>query len=148
MRSTKTLGAVVAAALALASCSPPPSVDLLVPGDCFDYTELTEGIVGIPPVDCALPHEAEVYSIFDLETVHESVYLDEYDEDDINSLSQDACLAAFPDYVGIEYWESEYYYLWLSPTPEGWAEGEREVVCFLVPELGLTLTGSLRGAAS
>ncbi len=147
MRLPKPLGGVVAGALALASCAPPPSVDLLVPGDCFDYSELTEGIVGIPPVDCSVPHEAEVYLIFDLEGVSEADYLDEYDEDDINRLSQDACLAAFPDYVGIDYWESEYYYLWLSPTPEGWAEGEREVVCFLVPELGVMLTESLQGAA-
>jgi len=69
------------------------------------------------------------------------------DEDDIIRLSQDACLAAFPDDGGIEYWGSEYYYLWLSSAPKGWKEGEREVVCFLVPEHGLTPTGSLEGAA-
>jgi hypothetical protein len=112
-------------------------------GDCLLEHEETVGgtqVSGSREVDCALPHRFEVFHLFDLPA-------GDYPSSDVmDAAVQAGCTAAFQGYVGISYDESKYYFQTLTPTADGWSQGDREVVCMLTMEDGSTITGSLRGA--
>ncbi|MGL6291069.1 MAG: septum formation family protein [Silanimonas sp.] len=108
-------------------------------GDCL--IDDTEGEVAeTTKIDCAAPHLSEVYHLFDLPggTMPEG--------EAMNAAVQAGCLAAFEPYVGLDYDSSEYVFTTLEPTPESWADGDREVVCMLATQDDSKITGSLRNA--
>ena len=47
----------------------------------------------------------------------------------IDEQASDACLAAFADYVGTAYDDSELDYLYVGPDAETWDLGDRQIVC-------------------
>jgi hypothetical protein len=111
----------------------------LAVGDCV--IDETEGeIAETTKVPCSTPHLSEVYHLFDLPggAIPEAEALS-------NAVEQ-GCLAAFEPYVGLDYESSEYAFTWLEPTPESWANGDREVVCMLATQDESKITGSLRNA--
>lgn len=104
---------------------------LPVKGDCVaeDWTE----------IDCAEEHYAEIYLITDLDG-------DEYPGDEqVDQQASDACLAAFADYVGAEYEDSELNYLYFAPDEAAWEVGDRQVVCAVGDPAG-NITGSVKGS--
>ena len=132
MVSTMRLVSIlVIAALAAAGCGENNVLDLAT-GDCFnDPPAGTTEIANVDLVDCADPHDNEVFHVFEIETIGTQ---SEYEA---------ACVEAFAAYVGIEYLESEIFVGNISPTPDSFSQGDRDVVCigFLLDE---QLTGSIK----
>jgi hypothetical protein len=113
--------------------------DLAV-GDCFDDPYVTD-VLGnvdrsITVVDCAQPHDLEVFDVFEAKTYTTP--------EDMLWDSDDACIAAFEDFVGMDYYDSELLIYTYYPSQESWDAGVRTVTC-TVGEFEPN-TGSLRGA--
>lgn len=125
---------------ALLGCSSEGDVFALEVGTCFDDFGEGAEISNVPIVDCAEPHQYEVYALFDLAD-------GEFPGTEaVGAASQEGCIGSrFEDYVGAPYATSAIYASAFEPTAESWAEGDREVVCFLY-EPDVQLTGSMRGA--
>ncbi|WP_306366873.1 septum formation family protein [Nocardiopsis sp. CC223A] len=115
-------------------------------GDCFTQAEMNasfsgEEVSGIPTVDCAEEHDAEVYHI---EVLPEGDYPG---TESLNATGEEVCTAEFEEFVGIAYEESEIYFSLLTPIEQGWtAMDDREIVCYLITN-GEMVTGTLAGAA-
>lgn len=141
--------AALGAALVLATTAcGDGNVFALEPGTCFDdVVELTDeggGEVGqVPVVDCAGPHDNEVFATFDLED-------DTFPGDDrVLQLALDGCLDRFDDYVGSDPESSRYAVSHLVPTERTWeVNDDREVVCFLYDRDLTALEGSARDTAA
>ncbi len=105
-------------------------------GECFDDS----GVI----VDCADPHDNEVYAIFS----HEGGAADQYPGDEaMAAFAEDGCIAEFATYVGIDHDSSRYQGHFARPSADTWADGDREVVCFLYDADFAKLTGSAQGTA-
>jgi hypothetical protein len=118
----------------------------LEPGTCFDdvdafYDEDSEGVSDVPTVDCAEPHDNEVFAVYDMPD-------GDYPGDDlIKTGAEEGCIDRFEDYVGIGYAESRFVSTFLIPTADSWADGDREVVCFLYDIDLAKIEGSAEGLA-
>jgi hypothetical protein len=127
------------ASLAATACGSASVFDLAV-GDCFDDPASGGEVSSVESVDCAEPHDNEVYAVYDYDG-------DEYPgEEAMTAAADEGCEARFEDYVGIGYFDSELYSTHLTPTQDSWDEGDREIVCVLY-EPGVKLEGSMEGAA-
>lgn len=109
-------------------------------GDCFNETEMNTAlsggeVTGIPVIDCAEPHDAE---FFHSEILPEGEFPG---DEEIQSTATEVCEGtAFTDFVGIEWMNSEFYTSFLTPIAEGWAAGDREILCYITSEPGTTGT--------
>lgn len=112
-------------------------------GTCFDdEAAAPDQLSSVPEVDCAEPHDNEVYALVD----HPAA--DVYPGDEaIGTFAQDGCLAAFDAYVGKAYLDSELDFGTLTPSAESWADGDVQVVCFLYSVDLSKLDGSMKGSA-
>ena len=118
----------------------------LKPGDCFDIPAGAQ-VGDIATVDCAAPHDAEVYDTGALTTPSASATQAAYPGD-----------AAFGDWVGVNCGDAAlrgylgaggradlavgYFY----PDADAWARGERQVTCYLHTPDGSRLRAPLAGA--
>ncbi|WP_436738743.1 DUF4190 domain-containing protein [Streptomyces sp. BBFR102] len=113
-------------------------------GDCFDVPGggLEGETYDVDKIDCARPHDGEVFGAFDLPDG------DAYPgEDRIDAIADRRCTALVDGYAGRSAGDLPedvfvYYYL---PTPESWAFGDREVSCLFGKDGG-KLAGSLADA--
>jgi hypothetical protein len=120
------------------------SVFDMQPGLCFDdeATE-TDEVATVPDRDCDEPHDNEVFAVVDLGG-------GEYPgQDELFAQADEICSgAAFDDYVGIAYLDSELEVSSYVPTAEGWDDGDYEVVCYLfnldLSKLDATMEGAQR----
>lgn len=104
-------------------------------GQCFnDGSE--KGTVGAT-VDCDQPHDNQVYHVFNVADAAAFP-----GDDVIGDEAENRCDAAFDRFVGVDYYESQYYSSSILPSAETWAAGDREVACFLY-----TLDGPTTGSA-
>lgn len=140
-----TWAAGVVAALAMTGCSQ-GNVFSLEPGTCFDdVAELTQeggGEVGdVPIVDCAEPHDNEVFATFDLTD-------DSFPGDEaVRASADEGCEARFEDYVQRDYASSRFVVSHLVPTAQTWESADdREIVCFLYDIDLAKLEGSAEGS--
>lgn len=132
--------AVAIACLLIVACSSEGDVFSLEVGACFDDPDDIEQVSEVPVVDCAEPHDNEVFAVFDLPDG------DFPGIEAVQDASVDGCLGErFESYVGTPYPESEIFASALWPTDSSWSAGDREVVCFLF-EPGEKLIGSQRNA--
>jgi hypothetical protein len=134
----------VAVALLLAGCAVAPDgedVFSIVVGDCLDDAGVPDEVTTLPIVDCAEPHDSEVFARTEST---EAVYpgAEELEQTLIEFCRGDA----FAAFVGIPFAESRYATRGYFPTAESWANGDRELLCTLIDESGDQLAGSLRGA--
>lgn len=106
-------------------------------GECFNDTNEYE-ISEVPIVDCAVPHDNEIYYLFDLEGDFPS---------DITTAGYEGCLPAFEGFVGAPYETSIYEVYPMTPTMGSWDNGDREVVCSVYLTTGEQMTGSAAGTA-
>ncbi|MFD5025294.1 DUF4190 domain-containing protein [Streptomyces sp. NPDC058373] len=111
-------------------------------GDCFDVPG-GQGLEGemydVDKVDCARPHDGEVFGVFDLPDG------DAYPgEDRIDAIADRRCTALVDGYAGstAEELPEEVFVFYYLPTPESWALDDREVSCIFGKDGG-KLTGSL-----
>ncbi|MCU1482034.1 MAG: hypothetical protein JWQ19_2820 [Subtercola sp.] len=111
----------------------------LTVGDCIDGTSVGE-VTDVPTVDCATPHDLEVFYDFDLTG-------DTFPGDSVVSDAAKAgCQAQFDSFVKIAYADSALDFTEYTPTQESWSSGDRTVSCVVGDPNGKT-TGSLAGAA-
>ncbi len=144
-RTTTALGLGAAALLALTACSDNNVFDLAV-GDCFDAPsdEDTFQVSSVPIVECSEPHDNEIYALFDMDDA------DDFPGDDAAvAAAEEGCLSRFEDFVGAPYETSIYYVGALWPSADTWADGDREIVCYvnLGEGNGQLEPGSVEGAA-
>ena len=120
-------------------CGPSGETVLKV-GDCVSYEPSEDGESTIK-VDCAQPHDQEVFFTFDMPDGDFPGYFE------IGDAQQDECTAAFEEFVGIPWEGSKYTFTFDAPTEQTWEQGARTVTCLLEDNSGLQLTGSARGSA-
>lgn len=120
----------------------PPSAHELAVGMCLNDVssplgaELTE----IPSVDCAEPHESEVFAAIPISTeTYPGV-------DQLNDLAARECEVAFGEFIGLDYRVSSLSFHYYYPEFSQWAEGDTTVYCVVFdPEA--PSVGSLLDAA-
>lgn len=111
-------------------------------GDCLNEagSEDAEEVSSVPTVPCAEPHDSEAYAATDMPD-------GEYPGDQaVMDASDTYCYDQFATFVGLSYDESELDLASFFPTPESWAEGDREIMCFVSSPEG-QVTGTLAAAA-
>lgn len=131
----------------LSACEQSNNADVfsLEVGTCFDDTDAFynegEDVATVPVVDCAKPHDNEVYHLFDIEG-------SEFPgEKEIQGVADEGCLDAFEDYVGRDYPSSRFVITHLVPTRQSWTrQKDREVACILYDMDLEKITGSARGS--
>jgi hypothetical protein len=90
-------------------------------------------VVAVQGVPCTSPHDGEVFAIYELP------YEDLPSETKLADDAWFGCYQRFEDYVGTPY-ESSTLDIWtLTPTPEGWDAGDREVRCYVFDYQGARL---------
>jgi hypothetical protein len=112
-------------------------------GDCFDFTDESTEVSSVRAIPCAEPHVYEVYAVVDYPAGEEPSDLDE----PYTAWELDQCVDGFASYVGIDFESSRWYFSTLTPTTESWAEGDRNIQCFLHNESETAVTGSAEGTA-
>lgn len=110
------------------------SVYELQVGDCVNDLTTNVTVYDIPTTSCDLPHEGEVFAVYDLPA-------GAYPGDDVaDEEAFNGCDERYDSYATKDVEDIQIYYL--SPTEDSWLL-DRSVVCIATPESG-TLTGSLK----
>jgi len=105
-------------ALFAGGCGDEGNVFSLEVGDCFTSIESTE-ISDVPLVDCSEPHEHEVLAIWNLgDTLPSQDAMDQ------------GCVDRFEEAIGLPFEESVIYAFAITPTPDSFESGDREVICY------------------
>ncbi len=111
----------------------------LVPGDCipkpgasFERTE---------KVDCAKPHDLEVFALVDDPAPRAAKYPG---KELMDREANVACPPQFESYVGIPYDQSQLAVPFYVPTKEAWEANSRRLLCTVSAKTG-KLTGSVKG---
>lgn len=110
-------------------------------GDCIELPTAQEfGEIQHRP--CTEPHEAEVYVVKDYANGPESLP----SMTALDAWVDEHCLGqAFTDYVGRTYDEAQEIGVgYFSPTASGWRDGDKEMVCYLAPVAGGTISFSYK----
>lgn len=120
----------------------PRSVFELAVGDCFSLPQGDEAVLfDVLVAPCDEAHEHELYDAFSAGGA-----ADDFPGDDpINELWQDRCIGSFDAFAGIAYEDSRLDVGALVPTVESWAEGDREIACYVSDLFGDLLIGSMQG---
>jgi hypothetical protein len=115
-------------------------------GDCYDpiNDHEDETLLAAAIRECDEPHLHEVFGLVLLSDPLGSPYPADRD---IEDASLELCDAAFERYVGIALDDSDYGYLYYTPTDITWANGDRLVMC-VVDDNDRPITGSLKGTGS
>lgn len=110
-------------------------------GDCFEAPDPTL-VEEVERIDCASPHTYEIYAA----VVHPAGNSDPFPGDEpLATFAEDACIAAFEPFVGLDYDSSELFIFYLHPTDETWTIGDREVLCSVYLE-DEQLVGTMEGS--
>ncbi len=134
---------VLGAISLLAAACGTGNIWMLEVGSCFDDWEgastslESQEITDVPIIDCAQPHDNEVYMITDVADG------DFPGDDAMEMVAVDTCFDGFEEFVGMPYEESTLDFGWLFPTSESWDEGDREIVCFAYDYELRKVTGSM-----
>ncbi|MBH0025144.1 septum formation family protein [Salinibacterium sp. SWN248] len=158
-RRTLAIATIAVAAVALSGCSildqvtnqisdavdpgagTTQDIFSLVIGDCEVGNQDGGEVSSTKTVDCAEPHDAEVYA---------ASYMAEGDFPGDSAIEDQAtadCYAEFGTFIGADYDDSVYDFSWYYPTEGSWSEGDREILCLVYDPSGNQISGSLAGAA-
>ncbi|MDO9398325.1 MAG: septum formation family protein [Herbiconiux sp.] len=112
-------------------------------GDCLNDSQDDGTVNDVPVVDCAEPHDSEVFAVFDAEATGDTMP----GEDELTAQANNGCDAAFTEFIGVPYTDSAYSYASYTPTLSSWyEEGGQAITCVAFDPAGPT-TGSLEGVA-
>lgn len=142
------LGGVAVLAAVLVACST-TTVTNIEEGSCFREPDDAEQVSSVSTVECTEPHEYETFALVELPQGEDEDYPG---AEEVQTAGQDLCTAEFEGYIGLPYDESRFFIYTLSPSPETWADGDREVICAVYEPDGedvntaIELTESLEGA--
>ncbi|MEZ5228855.1 MAG: septum formation family protein [Acidimicrobiales bacterium] len=98
-------------------------------GDCL-VAPLEGEVQSVEGVPCDQPHDSQAYDTFDL------TGFDAFPGDALDEPAYNGCLDRFESFVGIPFEESILWVTFMSPTADGWAQGDREIQCLIIPESG------------
>ena len=117
-----------------------PGIFEIVVGDCLDDDDVAAEVTAVPVVDCAEPHDSEVFA-------RSLVSGTEFPGDvELEAQLTEFCQGeVFTEFVGVAYADSAYFTGGYYPTPASWASGDRELLCTIRDD-GAKTTGSLEGA--
>jgi hypothetical protein len=154
------LGFSLGAGLAAVGCTPSSAQDATVRDDTGSV--ITEGEIGafriqvgdcLRGIDTGLVASAEGTSC-DRSHQYEVYHRYEFPEGDfpgdtiVGTTADTECLAAFEDFVGLNYADSVYGYTALQPMQDSWDRvGDREVLCLIGKYDGSDKTGTARGTS-
>ncbi len=99
-------------------------------GDCL-IAPMADEMQSVEGVPCDQPHDSQAFDAFDL------TGFTSFPGEDLELPAYEGCAARFESFVGIPYEDSTLWVTFLSPTAEGWAQGDHEIQCLIVPETGL-----------
>jgi hypothetical protein len=109
-------------------------------GDCLSEAASEGEVSAVPIVPCSEPHDAEIYHDFQLEGT------DYPGDEQVTTLADEGCFAAFEDFVGVPYDASTLEMTYYPPTEGSWNEvDDRLISCLILDPEGQT-TDSLEGA--
>jgi hypothetical protein len=116
--------------------------DLAV-GDCFDEPVSLVEVKEVQHHPCTEPHTSEVVFVGDIPAT------DAYPSDEaFMSFVRASCIPAFNTYTGLDFNALEAVDMGiLTPTADGWAGGDHEVVCYAVRVDGQQVSQSFRAAS-
>ena len=120
-------------------------VNDLARGDCFQAPAGGDLVTVIDTVDCALPHDLEVFVVDEVFATSGpgSPYPG---QEDVADRADEDCKAAFETFVGTPYDDSSLDFFTIYPSEETWDRlDDRTVVCS-VGDPDTTTTGTLEGA--
>lgn len=109
-------------------------------GDCLNDGDINGEVSEVKVIDCASEHDSEAY---------ESIQIADGDYPGDTALQDQAeteCTTAFTSFIDMDYQTSSLDISFFFPTEETWAQGDREILCFVADPSGKT-TGTLEGAA-
>lgn len=119
-------------------------------GDCFDRRQLPAEQAGaggqteiVLLLDCALPHQNEVFALVDYPSSGEPFP----GEEALEAFAQRECPASFEGFVGRPYEVSELEIGFHFPTESNWSAGSRVIGCYVYDLDGDKLIGSMQGSA-
>lgn len=112
-------------------------------GDCFDDPAATDVVFSLDAIPCSQPHDNEVFAVQSVV----GVWTAYPGQDSIDAYAYEQCSGSvFDDFVGTPYFDSILEVFTLTPTPESWAEGDREIVCALYRLDFEKMTGTARNS--
>lgn len=110
-------------------------------GDCIDVPEAAE-LATIPKRSCSEAHDGEVFHVFEVTGTGGGAYPA---DPEWGPLIYPVCDPAFEDYTGTPVeTRTDIDYLYLVPTEDRWASGDRRVTCFIQSLDGAPLLRSYR----
>jgi hypothetical protein len=117
--------------------------------DCFSPVDDGLYVDRVGVTDCDEPHDMEVYAQFELdgESLPGGEGGDYPGGNELTWAAQDECRERFEDYVGIDYFESDFDLTVITPSFSTWDLGDRLATCVLIDPDGDPLTSSAKGAA-
>jgi Septum formation len=153
----RLLGALAAitAAMTLGACSwfggggkhsPSQPVLTVTVGQCFAApTSVHKELTSLKRTPCTQPHALEAYARVPYTTQENIADLAYPSSDTLTKFAQSACAQQFKDYVGIDYLDSNLFFTFLLPSPQGWEQNlDRFVLCFIESNKSLR-TASAKG---
>jgi hypothetical protein len=112
------------------------NVFVLSLGDCFDdESSSSDEVSEVPIVECSDPHDNEVYAVHEMT---DSAYPG---FDSTGDRADGLCLA---DFELLKHENLELDFGWLIPTDRSWANGDREIICFVYRVDLEKMTGTIR----
>lgn len=108
-------------------------------GDCLNDATATGTVTTAPVVPCSEPHDSEAYKSVEMSG---SAFPG---ADAVTSQANQACAAAFPDFIGTPYDNSNLSISYYFPTKESWVNGDRQILCTAFDD-GVKTTGTLKNA--
>lgn len=112
-------------------------VDSLRVGDCVNGIKLDREFRRLPAVPCAEPHEAEVFAVFSISGSAA------WPGDTVVEEQAESCVDKLVSYAPQVAMDEKLDVVYLQPTRQSWARGDRAITCIAV-DLNKR-TGSLRG---
>ena len=96
-------------------------------GACLTGSSSHSGLSAL--VDCSEAHAEEVYAV-------KTVTTDGWPgEESLGSEADDFCHASIKEYVGTNWFDSDFDYAWYQPDEAEWSAGERRLVCVLTDDV-------------
>jgi hypothetical protein len=117
--------------------------DLTV-GDCFDEWS-GDTVYEVPVVDCAAPHDWEVYYDFEVPDTADG---DFPGEEAVDAVADSGCIEAFETFLGVAYDDTVYDYNYLVPTEDSWTGSDDRLISCVIGDPAGPVTGSLEGAGT
>lgn len=120
----------------------------LAVGDCMnvdDINDTEEVRFGtIPVIDCAEPHDGEVYFVGNLNPNRSREYPGEVD---LAIEVEGLCTAKFAAFIGVSYVESEFEIYYLMPLKPSWRLDHGAYTCVVYSTDGPVLTETIRSSS-